>query len=194
MELINTTFHELDDRELKQLSLLGVTKMTAENYLFSLQEHIKFVREAGHKIGVHTTLLDIHDQSKFSFYEFPYYAKHFHGGGDPDGFAKAWLHHIHHNPHHWQHWIYPQAFVPKNAKNVEPGGVVEMPRPYALEMVADWMGASMAYTGSWDMTKWLWENMPKITAHSETAAYLRDVLDAMSYADVVYMQKFAHES
>lgn len=161
-------------------------------YLESLYAHIRYVQEAGKRIGVNEVQLAIHDASKFTEDELPFYAKHFHGGGDPDGFSRAWLHHMNYNPHHWQHWIFPDGYTPKGS-SVE-NGVVEMPRYYALEMVADWMGASMAYTGSWDMQKWLWENMPRIRVHSNTAAYLRDVLGMDGYADVVYMQKFAHEA
>jgi hypothetical protein len=68
-----------------------------------------------------------------------------------------------------------------------------MPSMYALEMIADWMGASMAYTGSWDMTDWLYKNMPNIRLHSFTAKYVREVLDMLGYADTIYAQRFAHE-
>lgn len=186
-------FKELTSEALGKLAVMGISSEVAHKYMQSLNAHIAFFKEAGEKIGVPSSQLELHDDSKFSIDEFPYYARHFHGGGDPDGFAKAWLHHIHYNPHHWQHWIFPQSHMPRNAQNVEAGGVVEMPPCYALEMVADWMGASMAYTGSWDIQKWLWDNMPKITIHSKTAVYLRDYLDALGYADTVYIQKFAQE-
>ena len=51
----------------------------------------------------------------------------------------------------------------------------------------------MAYTGSIDMMDWLWKNMPRIKLHSKTAADLRDLLNSLGYADVVYAQRFAHE-
>lgn len=160
-------------------------------YRESLYDHIRFVREAGQQLGVPDRLLAIHDQSKFSEDEFVGYATHFHGGGAPDLFATAWLHHIHHNPHHWQHWIFPDGFTPPDS-SIE-NGVARMPLYYALEMIADWMGASMAYTASWDMQDWLHNNMPRITLHSETAMYVREVLDMLGYADVIYTQKFKHE-
>jgi hypothetical protein len=164
---------------------------TEQAFIESLNRHISYVQEAGAKIGVHPRQLEIHDNSKWSDAEFQAYAKHFHGGGVPDLFASAWLRHIHLNPHHWQHWIYPDGYTPKGS-NIEKG-VVQMPNIYALEMVADWMGASRAYTGSWDMKDWLWKNMPKIRVHSETAEFLRQTLDTLGYADVVWVQKFAHE-
>lgn len=156
----------------------------------SVHKHIFYVRQAGEKIGVPSAQLEIHDLSKFTIQEFPHYARSFHGDrGDPNGFAGAWLHHIHHNPHHWQHWIYPDGFTPKGSK-VE-NGVVKMPPNYALEMIADWMGASYVYTGSWDMQKWLWDNIPRIILHSDTAEYVRQTLDMLGYADTVNGHEFA---
>ncbi len=161
----------------------GMDQTVAEAYADSLREHIAYVREAGRKLGVLEDRLAIHDDSKWSLAEFPGYAMHFQGGGDPDGFAAAWLHHIHHNPHHWQHWIFPDGFTPKGS-NVE-AGVIEMPANYCLEMVADWMGAGMAYTGSWDMSKWLSDNFHKVRVHSRTARYLLGVLKGLGYEEAL---------
>lgn len=163
-----------------------------QEFISSLEDHIAYVQEAGQKIiKVEPELLAVHDSSKWSSTEFPHYAKHFHGGGDPDGFSRAWLHHIHFNPHHWQHWIYPDAFTPKGS-DVE-NGVVEMPYRYAREMIADWIGRERTYTGSWDIQDWLWDNMSKIRVHSKTAEYLRQELNMLGYADVVYIRAFAQE-
>lgn len=173
----------------------GSGKSEAEifgDYSDRLRQHIELVRAAGARLGVPAKQLATHDASKWSKEEFGPYARKFCGdGGDPHEFAVAWLHHIHHNPHHWQHWIFPDGYSPPGA--LIENGVVRMPYVYALEMIADWMGASKAYTGSWDMTKWLWENMPKIRLHSETAAWVRNELDMLGYADTVYVQQFAHE-
>ena len=161
-------------------------------YLDSLVRHITCVREAGRQLGVDIGLLEFHDESKFSDMEFLAAVERFHGGDpNPDRYARAWLHHIHANPHHWQHWIFPDGFIPRGS-SVE-AGVMEMPERYALEMVADWMGSSMAYTGSWDMTKWLADNMGRIRLHSKTAANVRHVLDMLGYADVDYTRAWAHE-
>ena len=166
-----------------------------------LNQHISFVREAGRKIGADEDLLRIHDASKWSSEEFDAYALYFARGADAspvdasivgDKFVKAWLHHIHHNPHHWQYWIFPDGYSPKDS-TVE-NGCVEMPACYALEMVADWMGASKAYTGSWDMTDWLCKNMARIRVHSNTAKLIRNILDQEGYADTVYLYRFAGET
>jgi hypothetical protein len=173
------------------LEFYGIDRAVANAYTNSLREHIACVQEAGQRIGVPVAQLEVHDLSKWSEAEFPGYAKHFKGGGAPDEFAKAWLHHIHLNSHHWEHWIFSDGFTPKGS-TVE-NGVVQMPPLYILEMVADWMGASRAYTGSWDMADWLSNHIPKIKVHSKTAEILRGILDGLGYADVVYMRKFARE-
>jgi hypothetical protein len=168
---------------------------TAELHIAALCGHITYVREAGKKLNVSKEQLMVHDASKWSREEFVGYAQNFHGNKAGvrvvDEFANAWLNHIHHNPHHWQHWIFPDGFTPKESA-VE-NGTVYMPPAYALEMVADWMGASMSYTGSWDMADWLQKNMSKIKLHSRTAAYVRGILDNLGYADIVYMTSFGHE-
>lgn len=180
------------------IASFGIDETVATAFAESLCEHIVYVQEAGRKIGVADAQLVIHDDSKWTAAEFPAYAVNFKSGGSPvdaakvsDEFAVAWLHHIHYNPHHWQHWIFPDGYSPRGS-SVE-NGIVKMPNRFALEMIADWMGASKAYTDSWDMKDWLYKNMPKIRVHSETAVYLRESLDAFGYADVVWAQEFAHE-
>lgn len=173
------------------IDFYGIDRTVAEAYTESLRQHIAYVQEAGRMIGVAESQLEIHDNSKWSEAEFPGYAMHFKGGGAPDEFSRAWLHHIHYNPHHWQHWIFPDGYTPKDS-NVQ-NGVVEMPVPYAIEMIADWMGAGRTYTGSWDMKDWLQEHIPKIRVHSSTAIALREHLDALGYADIVYVKNFAGE-
>jgi hypothetical protein len=158
------------------------TRISAE-YTERLKRHIESVQVAGRKLGVPEDQLEAHDLSKYSEEEFPAYAMHFCGGGAPVEFAKAWLHHIHHNPHHWNHWLFADGYSPKDS-NVE-NGRVEMPQHYAIEMVADWMGASFAYTGSWDMAMWLSKNTPRIKLHSKTIYYVTGVLDSMGYMDYV---------
>jgi hypothetical protein len=170
----------------------GVATSVALDFLESLMAHICYVQEAGRKLGVSEEQLRRHDNSKYSLAEFPAYAQHFKGGGAPDAFAIAWLHHIHANPHHHEHWRFTDGYTPKGS-TVE-NGCVFMPNNYALEMIADWMGASMAYTGSWDMKDWLWKNLGRIHVHSKTAQYLREQLGALGYTDVVSACQFGHEA
>lgn len=153
--------------------------------------HIRAVQAAGAALGVSPRQLEVHDLSKFSLDEFGSYAMHFEGGGAPVLFENAWHHHLHHNPHHWQHWIFPDGFAMREGRSER--GVLPMPRRYALEMVADWMGAGFAYAGSWDMSDWLRANLPKIVVHSQTAAYLRRVLTDIGYGEIVRDTRFKSE-
>lgn len=167
--------------DLTQYLHQGATLEMLQKYEESLEKHIKAVQEAGKKLGVPRDQLAEHDESKYEIAEFPYYARQFHGdAGDPDGFASAWLHHLHANKHHWQYWIFPDDYRLKGS-SIEEGGVMEMPEHYALEMVADWMGASYVYTGSWDMTDWLKKNQHKVILHSRTTEFVRSVLDGLGY-------------
>ena len=172
-----STFVEVNDKSSVAdfRARIELDDVVLNKHLNALVEHTIYVREAGKRLHVPPEQLRIHDQSKFSYDEFVAYADHFHGDDpDPNSFVDAWLHHIHHNPHHWQHWMFPDGYTPKNS-SVE-NGIVAMPGYYATEMVADWMGASMAYTGSWDMTDWLRKNWSLIKLHSATRTYIRDIL------------------
>ena len=170
-----------------------ISDFVRETYEKKLREHIAYVVEAGRRIGVSEKQLAIHDRSKWSTEEFEAYAKYFCSGANEspldssnvsDEFALAWLHHIHHNPHHWQHWIFPDRYTPKGS--LIENGVIEMPKHYAREMVADWMGASKAYTGSWDMTDWFCKNAGRIRLHSKTASYIVEILTGSDMSDVIH--------
>ncbi|MBP8002510.1 MAG: hypothetical protein KA314_24610 [Chloroflexi bacterium] len=173
------------DRVLQEVGIsawehYGITEEIAAAYLASLHQHLAAVREAGLKLGVPLAQLDVHDQSKFSLEEFPHYARNFFGDkGDPDGWAAAWLHHIHHNPHHWQHWLFADGY--SLLGSALENGVIRMPHSFLLEMVADWMGAAYAYHGSWDMSQWLTKNLGRIRLHSQSLAELRGILAGLGY-------------
>lgn len=161
-------------------------------YLDDLVKHIRYVIEAGRRLGVPEFQLQHHDESKFSVEEFPAAVERFKAGDpNPDRYAAAWLNHVHKNPHHWQHWMFPDGFTPRGSS--AEAGVMAMPEEYVREMVADWMGSSMAYTGSWDMTKWLVDNMGRIRLHSRTAAAVRGVLAELGYSDDVLATPWAQE-
>lgn len=177
--------------EIRDNNYYGVSKSIAEDYITSLVEHIEYVTEAGKKLGILKKQLVCHDDSKWTQAEFVGYSMHFKGGGLPDEFSRAWLHHIHHNPHHWQHWIFPDHYTPKKSQVED--GIVEMPEHFSLEMIADWMGASRAYTGSWNMSDWLIEHIPKIKVHSKTARYLGSILKELGYTDIIKVYDFGSE-
>lgn len=167
-------------------------------YLRALLRHKYYVFQAGRKVGgIPLFRLIIHDWSKFLPSEFLPYARKFYGAFPKDHndvgvrnywytgrlqpqvdaeFDVAWLHHLHLNPHHHQHWVLRQ----------DEDGTKRLPMPetYVREMVADWMGASRAYTGSWDMTNWLSDNLQKNVEpnlHPATAHHLATVLFEQGY-------------
>lgn len=162
-------------------------------YMESLMTHIEAVREAGRSLGVSNQQLGIHDASKFSDEEFGPYARYFY---DENGneiktarsdavindFLYAWVHHLHNNPHHWQHWIYPDGWSPENYEIHN--GCLMMPYQYILEMVADWMGASFAYTGSWDLTEWLKRNYDDVKMHPISKQHLKNILYDLGYREI----------
>jgi len=152
-------------------------------YAESLETHIKYVIEFGRKLGMNEQQLTAHDASKWGGMEFGPYARFFHGGGtNGTEMAHAWLHHIHANPHHWQYWIFPEgasAWSP-NGADIE-GGALEMPEMYVLEMVADWHGASMAYTGCWEIDDWLIGNLNSVQMHHKSKAFLYKTLEELGY-------------
>lgn len=175
---------------LKEYLEMGYSQEALAKHRDALELHIRAVQAAGLELGVTEHQLQQHDFSKFSREEFGPYARHFHGGGAPGEFARAWLHHIHNNPHHWQYWMFPDGFAMKDSQSE--GGVMPMPDMYILEMLADWLGASYTYTNSWDLSGWLKSHMRKITLHTQTASYLRGFLAGIGY-DLVYDERFAHE-
>ena len=177
--------------DLTDLAFYDVEPAVAIAFEESLRTHVAYVQEAGKTLGLPKAQLARHDESKWSQAEFPAYARHFMGGGDPVNFPAAWLHHIHENPHHWQHWMFPDGWILPGSPMEN--GILEMPEEYALEMIADWMGASKTYTGSWDMAAWLKTNMPRISVHSKTALYLRQVLSSLGYWDIISTVHFATE-
>lgn len=171
--------------------IAGVPQPIAQKHFDSVIEHIRYVQEAGVKLHVPSRLLLVHDLSKFSAEEFSNYAKHFHGGGDKEGFLRGWLHHLHANPHHWQYYIIPNAIAEYNGQRSNQ--VLEMPQSYVLEMIADWMGASMTYTGTWEIGQWLVEEMPKISLHEKSTEFCRVVLREQGYGKICDTRLFRHE-
>lgn len=151
-------------------------------FVWSLLRHKWFVLLAGRLAGVPLWRLIVHDCSKFSPSEFAAYARSFHGdySRSPNDrervsldFTYAWLHHENHGPHHWSYWI------PRSGRNAnEP---LPMPETYVREMIADCMGASKAYTDSWDIAAWLNENGPGWRIHDETLRRIWTVMIELGY-------------
>ena len=144
-------------------------------YAWATVRHKWFVALACRRVGVGLWRALIHDLSKFTRAELPQYGRQFFGDkGDPDGFARAWLHHQNVNPHHWEYWI-PRTGH-KLGPDVDIPSPLPMPETYVREMVADWMGASRAYTGSWRIGDWLVKNRPKMRLHPQTSILIDAVM------------------
>ena len=143
-------------------------------YISTLIDHVSYVIEYGNKIGVNEYQLSIHDLSKLSYAELPYYIKRFTYDTITEDikleFDYAWHHHVIKNPHHHEHWV------------ISPTYIIPMPYNYILEMVADWHGANMAYQKSWNSTEWLKKNLPRMKLHSMTKSQLIDILHQCGYS------------
>jgi len=152
-------------------------------YLILTLKHKYFVFVAGLKFNVPIWRLIKHDLSKFFPSELPYYGNQFFGrANNSQGFIKAWLKHQNRNDHHWEFYI-PRTghnrCVPPYPDN-EP---ILMPTDAVKEMIADWMGASRAYEGTWpniETWKWLKDNLNKIRVHSETKILILKLLKKVS--------------
>ena len=149
-------------------------------YLKKLMNHKWYVFVAGVKIGgIPIVTLLFHDISKFTRDEFmPYVNYNFGGDNEKENqiaFDRAWNHHQKRNKHHWQYWL---------LINDEDGTYpLDMPKVYIREMVADWMGASKAYTGSWCMVNWMNNVMVKYLDNmsKETIDELFSLLHTLGY-------------
>jgi hypothetical protein len=136
------------------------------NHLYTavtkIVKHRVALWKAGRKLGVSTSRLLKHDNSKFHPTEFWQYVRRFELGiKDPEKWGTAWEHHWRHNDHHIEYWEdknltydwYHGQGVPKTS--VFPG--VWIPDEAIREIVADWMAASYAYSGSWPVAgSWEW--------------------------------------
>jgi hypothetical protein len=95
----------------------------------------------------------IHDWTKFMPCEAIPYARWFYGKKhNEEEFAYAWLHHQNYNQHHWEFWVSRSGHNSDNGVD----GSLDMPTAAIIEMVADWFGASRAYSGKWPDKDWAW--------------------------------------
>jgi len=136
------------------------------------------------KVGLWQSL--IHDLSKFLPVEFFPYARTFYdengnkrdlrrqdGGYDPNNskdvteFSHAWINHQR-NKHHWQAWI-----SIGDSGNLK---AVEIPEKYVREMIADWVGAGLSYSGTKNPIRWYETNKDTIILHEKSRKLLEKLL------------------
>jgi len=134
-------------------------------YLRFVLRHRWFVFVASCRLGVPWRGLT-HDLSKFRPSEWRAYADYFYGRPDQRAFDLAWLLHQHRNAHHWQYWLL----------RLDDGNeqVVAMPERYRREMVADWVGAGRAISGTKDWRPWYEANRDRIVVDIETRGWLEE--------------------
>ena len=148
-------------------------------YFWIVIKHKWYVLLAGLRLKLPLWRALTHDLSKFTRAELPHYNRQFCGDkGDPEGFARAWLHHYHRNDHHWEAWIVEsiQSHTDPTRDSCIVDNCLQMPLVCVMEMFADWLGASKAYTGSWDMDEWFDSHIEEMRFHPKT----RDLVIYMS--------------
>jgi hypothetical protein len=151
------------------------------NYLKLLLSHKFYVLIVGRKLKVPILQLLFHDFTKFLPVEFSGYSNWYFGPANKQGWTKAWLHHLHHNKHHYEYWILswsgdPNFYSDIGEKITEFVVVLPMPETYVREMVSDWVAASRAKTGSYDISVWLEKNGRNMILHGETSKLVDQVL------------------
>lgn len=112
-------------------------------HLCTITKHKLYVGKYCFKFGLYWQGI-VHDLSKYSITEFYTSLKYYQGNRSPidaekedRGYSIAWAHHHNKNPHHWLYWV---DFNRKN--EITP---MKMPYKYALEAIADWIGAGIVY-------------------------------------------------
>lgn len=150
-------------------------------YLALTIKHKWFVLLAGLRVKCPLIRLLLHDWSKFLPSEMPHYQRQFYGpADDPAGFAQCWVHHHNRNEHHWEYWI-PRTGHNRADPPMKVNEPIPMPLPVLREMIADWLGASRAYTGIWPWEnnwEWPWfhEHWHEIRLHPDTRIQAEAIL------------------
>ena len=162
-------------------------------YLNYVIKHKWFVLMASIKIRSSIYRAIVHDLSKFLPSEWFPYVEYFYGRehksyndfssaikyefdcwkiskeGIEESFSYAWLYHQHRNKHHWQYWLLKED----SGKLI----LLEMPKKYVLEMIADWMGAGRAIKGKWEVKEWFYSNKGNILLHPNTKEYVESIIN-----------------
>ena len=136
-----------------------------------------------------------HDLSKLSPEEFLVGARYYQGTRSPNnaerediGYSTAWLHHKGRNRHHWEYWC---------DYNNDTGEVFphKIPYRFVVEMICDWIGAGMVYSGE----KWTEEEplayYEKVRAgrhfHPETEELILRFLNCIKFSGLETFHRMA---
>lgn len=167
------------------MSPLPVRLLRNIKFFLSVMKHKYYVWRGSRKVGgVPWHRILFHDLMKFHPQEASGYINRFLGPGDrPVLFERAWVHHQNHCDHHWEYWI-NRSRHKKDARNNH-SYLVPMPIVCIREMVSDWIGASIVYSGRADMTDWLNDHLGKMWLHEDTKGRLAGILIELGYIDAV---------
>lgn len=146
--------------------------------------HKHYVRKYCWKMGLYWQGIT-HDLSKFSPIEFWESAKYYQGNRSPidackeaNGVSYGWQHHKGRNPHHAEYWI--DNIDSENIK------AIVMPKKYAMELLADYLGAGRAYMGKnftfqkeyeWWIKK---SSNPNLKMHKNIKVFIEIVLEKLA--------------
>ncbi len=127
-----------------------------------------------------------HDLSKLSPIEFFESAKYYQGDKSPideckkiNGVSYGWQHHKGRNPHHYEYWV----------DNLDNGGKpLIMPKKYAKELIADYLGAGHAYMGKnftylKEFDWWKQKKAKPLMMHPITKAFITSVLSDLACSE-----------
>lgn len=152
-------------------------------YAWYVFRHIYYVQKACFHFGLYWQGL-IHDWTKWLPSEFVPYTNKFYGPKDNQGihtgrdvsgyydatevadekFKYAWFLHQKRHPHHWEWWV-----MPKKDGTVK---IMKMKERYAMEMLCDWWGASMAQGHGGTVRDWYTKNKENMLLHEDTRLFI----------------------
>lgn len=154
-------------------------------HFIKICKHKHYVRKYCWKMGLYKQGIT-HDLSKFSPIEFFESARYYQGDKSPidlckkvNGYSKGWQHHKGRNPHHYEYWV----------DNLDDGGkALIMPKKYAKELIADYLGAGQAYMGKnfsylKEFNWWQEKRMKPMMMHPVMKAFITAVLSELACLD-----------
>jgi len=129
-------------------------------------------------------LVNTHDDSKFSQYEFFGYRQKFYPYDKEEinegYFLSAWNKHQKLNPHHWEYWVMP------NKGELVP---LRMSIEYILEMLMDWTAMSLVFKNT--PSEWYFKNRANMILHEGTSSFVEKWI---SVFDEIYTGLVVDES
>jgi len=152
-----------------------IPKSNRGDYVDYISKHLYYVRKIGLVLYREFSLapsfvkqLHEHDADKFERNKWIAYYKRFYAKKQSDeNMDKYWLDHVHKNKHHWNYWV----ILDDDGETL-----VEMPRLYVFEMLADWMSVGKSLRDNYDFRIWLRNKKPKIVLHKNTYKFIKSIV------------------